>query len=297
MRVLIFLLLSILPQMVIAQGGMIDSIRSKYDTISYWVKGGNGAITFQQIGLKNWNAGGNELLAFNFNFRGYANKEMERYTWSNQFDMSYSLSKQGDQRKIRANKDNWKITSRLNRKLENNWSLTAGIIIQSQFSALYKVSIDKDTDEEITTLTSSFFSPGYLWPSFGFMYAVEDKFNISFLPLTGKFTIVLEDSLSDAGAYGVDPGRHFRPENGFGIEANLKMDVMKNISVESELNVFSRYQNVSMTDVRWDILTRFKVNKFFSGFFSSNLIYDKDVIDKIQFRYSINMGLAYEFKL
>jgi hypothetical protein len=128
------------------------------------------------------------------------------------------------------------------------------------------------------------------------MYAIENKFNVSFLPLSGKFTIVLDDSLSNAGAYGVQEGQHFRSENGFGIDANLKMEVMQNISVESELNVFTRYQDISMTDVRWDILTRFKVNKFFSGFFSSNLIYDKDVVDKIQFRYSINMGLSYDFR-
>jgi hypothetical protein len=297
MRALIFLILFPLPGLLFAQGGMIDSIRSKYDTISYWVKGGNAAVTFQQIGLKNWNAGGNELLAFNFNFRGYANKEMERYTWYNQFDMAYSLSKQGDQRKIRANKDNWKITTRLNRKLEYNWSLTLSLIVQSQFSSLYKISIDKGTDEEIATLTSNIFSPGYIWPSFGFMYGMEDKLNISFLPLTGKFTIVLDDSLSNAGAYGVEKGQRFRPEIGFGMNANMKLEVMKNISVESELNVFSRYENIFLTDVRWDLLTRFKVNRFFSGFFSSNLIYDKEIVDKIQFRYSINMGLAYEFRL
>ncbi|MBR9998557.1 MAG: DUF3078 domain-containing protein [Cyclobacteriaceae bacterium] len=295
MRVLIFIILFPLPELLFAQGGMIDSIRTKYDTISYWVKGGNAAITFQQVGLKNWNAGGNELLAFNLNFRGFANKEMERYIWFNQFDVAYSLSRQGDQKKIRANKDNWKITSRLNRKLENNWSLVVGLMIQSQFSALYKVSIDKDTDKEITTLTSNFLSPGYLWPSFGFMYAVEDKFNVSFLPLTGKFTIMLDDSLSNAGAFGVKKGQHFRPENGFGIDANMKIDVMKNISLESEFYTFTRYDDIFMTDVRWDFLLRFKVNKFFSGFFLSNLIYDKDVVDKIQFRYSINMGLAYDF--
>jgi len=297
MRGLIFFILFLFPQLLYAQGGMIDSIRSKYDTISYWVKGGNASLTFQQIGLKNWNAGGNELLAFNFNFRGYANKEMERYIWFNQVDLSYSLSKQGDQRKIRANKDNWKISTRLNRKLEYNWSLTMGLILQSQFGPLYKVSVDKDTEEEITTLTSNLFSPGYLWPSFGFMYAIEDKFNISFLPLSGKFSIVLNDSLSQAGAYGVLEGHHFRSENGFGIDANLKMDVMTNVSLESELYTFTRYEDQFMTDVRWDFLARFKVNKFFSGFFSSNLIYDKDVIDKIQFRYSINMGFAYEFSL
>jgi hypothetical protein len=285
------------PQLLWAQGGMIDSIRTKYDTISYWTRGGNASLTFQQIGLKNWTAGGNELLAFNLNFKGFATKEMERYTWFNQLDMTYSLSKQGEQKKIRANKDNWKISTRLNRKLENNWSLTLGLIVQSQFGPLYKVVIDEDTNEEITTLTSNLFSPGYFWPSFGFAYAVENKFNVSFLPLTGKITILLEDSLAAAGAFGIAKGNHFRSENGFGIEANLKMDIMKNISVESELNTFSRYQNVFLTDVRWDFLVRFKVNEFFSSFFSSNLIYDKDVIDKIQFRYAINMGLSYDLKI
>jgi hypothetical protein len=296
-KVLMFGFLLGIPQFLMAQGGMIDSIRTKYDTISYWTKGGNASLTFQQIGLKNWTAGGNELLAFNLNFKGFATKEMERYTWINQLDMSYSLSKQGEQKKIRANKDNWKITTRLNRKLENNWSLTLGLMIQSQFGPLYKVSIDEDTNEEITTLTSNVLSPGYVWPSFGFSYAVENKFNISFLPLTGKISIVLEDSLSAAGAFGVGKGKNVRSENGFGIDANLKMDVMKNISVESEFYTFSRYQNVFLTDARWDFLIRFKVNKFFSGFFSSNLIYDKDVVDKIQFRYAINMGLSYDIKI
>jgi hypothetical protein len=46
MRVLIFLILFPLPGLLFAQGGMIDSIRTKYDTISYWVKGGNAAVTF-----------------------------------------------------------------------------------------------------------------------------------------------------------------------------------------------------------------------------------------------------------
>jgi hypothetical protein len=282
--------------MLIAQGGLIDSIRTKYDTISYWNKGGNLSMTFQQIGLKNWTAGGDELLALNFNFRGYANKELDRYEWTNQFDFSYSLSRQGEQKTIRANKDNWKITTRLNRKLENNWALTLGMIIQSQFGRLFKVSIDEDTNEEIATLTSNIFSPGYVWPSLGFSYAVDRIFNVSLQPLTGKLTIVLDDSLSTAGAYGVRDGKKFRSETGFGVDANVKWEIMKNITLESELNMFSRYQNILLTDVRWDFLIRFEVNKYFSGFYSSNFIYDKEVVDKIQFRYSINMGFSYDIK-
>ncbi len=297
MRKVILSFIFLLPQLLFAQGGMIDSIKTKYDTISYWSRIGNVSLTFQQIGLKNWTAGGNELLAFNFNTRSSAVKEMERYSWFNQLDLSYSLSKQGEQKKIRANKDNWKITTRLNRKLENNWSLTLSLMVQSQFGKLFKVSIDKDTNEEITTLTSNMLSPGYIWPSFGFSYSKKDIYSISLMPVTGKVTIVLDDSLSSAGAFGVLEGEKLRFENGFGIDASLKTGIMKNMSLESELNIFSRYNDVLFTDVRWDFLIRFKVNEFFSGFFSNNLIYDKKVIDKVQFRYSINIGISYDINI
>lgn len=297
MKIIVVLFLLSVSVYCHAQGGLVDSIKTRFDTINYWTKGGNAAFTFQQIGLKNWTAGGNELIALNFSLRGYAKKELVRYVWFNQVDIGYSLSKQGQQRKIRANKDTWKITTRISRKLENNWQLTLGLITQSQFGRLYKVKTDEDTGKEISVLSSQLLSPLYIWPSIGFSYVQEQKYSLSLQPLTGKITLVMDDSLSRAGAYGVKGGKKIRSETGIGIEGSVRLDIMKNIRMESDLNTFSRYSNISFTDIRWGFLLRFKVNKYISANFESDLIYDRSVIDKIQYRYSINLGFSYDLSL
>ncbi len=292
---LIFLFL--IPQHFYGQGGLVDSIKTRFDTVTYWTKGANVAFNFQQIGLKNWTAGGDELFSLNFNANGFANKELEKYIWFNSLDASYNLSRQGDKQKIRANKDRWKATTKLSRKLDNGWLLTLGLTIQSQFNKLYKITTDPDTNEEIANLSSNFFSPGYIWPSIGFTYNKKDYLKLSVQPLTGKITSVLNDSLSEAGAFGVLENRKVRSEVGFGLDASYKQLIIKNIIAESELSTFSRFREVLLTDVRWDVSIRFKVNRYVSGQFSSNLIYDKETIDEIQFRYSISIGFSYDIDI
>jgi len=292
---IITIVLLVSPIFVLAQGGIADSIRTKYDTISYWSGTADFAFTLQQLGLKNWTAGGDDLLSMNFAGRTLAVKEKDRFLWRNIFEANYSLTKQGNQKRIRANTDNWKIISRYNYSLESNWFITASIIFQSQFGKLYKVSVDEDTGDELLTLTSDILSPGYVWPSFGFTYSKDkDKWALSLMPVTGKLIIVLDDSLSNVGAFGVIPGENFKSESGFGIDGYIKSEIIKNIDVESDISIFTRYNDFLQTDIRWNIILRFKVNKFFSAFYSNNLIYDIDVSDKVQFRYNINLGLAYD---
>jgi hypothetical protein len=54
--------LIIVPDLLIAQGGMADSIKTQYDTISYWTRTAEVAATFKQIGLKNWVQGGQGII-------------------------------------------------------------------------------------------------------------------------------------------------------------------------------------------------------------------------------------------
>ena len=175
--------ISLLPNLLFAQGGMQDSIKTQYDTISFWTRTAEVGATFKQIGLKNWVQGGAELISLNLTGRLRARKEKERYIWQNIFEATYTLTKQGEQKRIRANTDDWRIITRYNWKLENNWAITTGITINSQFGPLYKISVDPATDEEVTTLTSDILSPGFIWPSFGFTKLKKDVWNISIAAL------------------------------------------------------------------------------------------------------------------
>jgi len=286
----------LVPSLLFGQGGIADSIKTQYDTISYWRRTAELAMTFKQIGLKNWTAGGAELISLNLSGEFQAVKEKERYVWQNIFESGYTLTKQGEQKKIRANTDNWRMITRYNWKLENNWLITTGVTINSQFGKLHKVTIDPNTDEEIATLTSNILSPCFVWPSFGFTKRKKDQWNISVMPVSGKLIIVLNDSLSNAGAFGVEPGKSFTMEAGFGIDAWVKKTILKNIELESDLSIFSHYYDMVHTDVRWNFKLRFKVNKFFSGFYTHNFIYDYNITDKIQFKYTLSLGIAYDIE-
>jgi hypothetical protein len=284
----------LMPSISFAQGGIADSIKTQYDTISYWRRIAEVAATFKQIGLKNWVTGGSELISLNLSGELWAIKEKERYVWQNLFETNYTLTKQGDLKKIRANTDQWRIVTKYNWKLENNWAITMGITINSQYGKLYKVKIDPNTDEEIATLTSDFLSPGFVWPSFGFTKRKKEQWNISVMPVTGKLIVVLNDSLSNAGAFGVEPGKTFTLEAGFGIDAWVKKTILKNMIIESDLSIFSHYYDMVHTDVRWNFKLRFKVNKYFSSFYTHNFIYDYNISDKIQFKYTLSLGFAYD---
>lgn len=276
------------------QGGLTDSIKTQYDTIKYWTRTAEVAATFKQIGLKNWVQGGAELISLNLTGRLRARKEKERYIWQNAFESTYTLTRQGEQKRIRANTDEWRVISRYNWKLENNWNITAGISLNSQYGKLYKVTKDPVSEEEIATLTSDLLSPGFVWPTLGFTYIKKEIWSLSIMPVTGKLIVVLNDSLSQAGAFGVDPGEHLSIEAGFGFDGWLKKELFNNISLESDISIFSHFYDILHTDVRWNFILRFKVNSFFSGFYSHNLIYDYNIIDKVQFKYTISLGFAYD---
>ena len=137
-------------------------------------------------------------------------------------------------------------------------------------------------------------------------YKPSDAFYLFLSPLTGKSTFVLDDSLSNAGAFGVDPGKNMRNEFGGFLKMAFTKDIWKNVTLNSKLDLFSNYaeepQNI---DVNWEVLVSMKVNKFLSANINTRLIYDDDTkyIDeegvergaRVQFKEVLGIGLSYKF--
>jgi hypothetical protein len=125
---------------------------------------------------------------------------------------------------------------------------------------------------------SGFMAPGYLLGAIGLDYKPNDNFAVFLAPLTLKVTFVTDDTLAAAGAFGVDPGDHFKNEFGGYLRAFLKKDVMENITFQTKLDLFSNYlHNPQNIDVSWECLLSMKVNKFISATLSTHLVYDDDV--------------------
>lgn len=273
------------------------------DSIKYWKLGGSSSINFSQVSLSNWNAGGRSSASGTFLFNSFANYSKENISWENGLNLGYGLMKEKDNDAVKTD-DKIDFSSKLGFKSKGKIYYTSLFNFRSQMTNGYKYP---DTDNAI----SRFMAPGYFTLSLGIDYKPNDKFSLFASPLTGKMTFVTDDRLSAAGAFGVDPGDKSRSEIGAFIKTQFKTEVVKNVTLETKLDLFSNYLDTPQNiDVYWDVLVNMKINSFMSANLITNLIYDHDikiavdnngdgVIDavgpRIQFKELFGIGLNFKF--
>ena len=195
---------------------------------SYWLSGGAGTITFSNVSLSNWAAGGQNSVALNSYFAYFANYNRNRTSWDNSLDLGYGLLKQGDAEFVKSD-DKINFATKYGYRIKENnsrWYFSALLDFKSQFA---------EGVDEADSVISRFLAPGYLVVATGIDYKVNDVFSMNVAPVTGKFTFVTDDALSAAGAYGVDPGSKARAELGAFVRMKFKKDIVKNVNYETRL--------------------------------------------------------------
>jgi hypothetical protein len=265
--------------------------QEKKDT-TYWKSGGMFAVNFNQVSFVNWSAGGLNSVSGVAKAQYFANYKKGSVSWDNILDLGYGLSKvQG--LVIQKNEDIIDLQSKLGIKATNKWFYSGLLNFKSQFAPGY-------SDKENINRISDFLSPAYLFISVGMDYKPTDKFSLMLSPVTGKMTIVLDDSLRVN--YGVDIDKTFRPEFGAYLKTALNQEIMKNVSLLSELGLFTNYLNhPEKIDVDWKVGLNMKVNKYISAQLSTHLIYDYDIKDpadglaKVQFKELFGVGFSFKF--
>ena len=248
-----------------------------------------------QTALSHWAGGGENSLSFSGLSNSTADYEKDKISWENAFDFAYGIIKQGDA-SVEKSDDKIEIASKFGRKIDTVWKISAAVNFLSQFAPGYETVTDPITEEEKQILISKFMAPGYLTSSIGIEYKPREEFYVFLSPLTGKTTIVLDDDLSNAGAFGVDPGDKIRNELGSFLKSMLKLPVMENITFQTTLNLFSGYENPDKVDVSWETLLLMRVNKYITTNFNTHLIYDEDVTTDIQFKEVLSVGVTFELK-
>lgn len=291
----VFLLLTLIATS--AQSQSADTTNA--DTTKLWTKGFKTSLSFSQVSLTNWAAGGENSFGGNSFLNLYANLIKGKTTWDNSLDLAYGLIKLGDA-KARKSDDKIDFVSKLGHNvIHKNLFLSANLSFKTQFAEGYKYPND-------TVLISSFMSPGYLMLGLGLDYKPYPYLSISFLPLTGRLTFVNDQTLSDSGAYGVDRGKHIRAEFGAAFIATFDKDVATNVNLKSKLGLFSNYldrpQNI---DISWEIMLLMKVNKLLTTYIGLQTLYDHDILitdkdgktgPRTQFKQTFGVGLTYSLQ-
>jgi hypothetical protein len=275
------------------------------DADTLWKFGGAASLNLSQLSLTNWAAGGDNSLSGNALLNLSANYASDRTSWENKLTLGFGLIKQGDD-PTRKSDDQIDFASKLGLKASEKWFYTALLGYKTQFAQGY------DNPGEVDRVKiSNFMAPGYLNFSLGMDFKPSEVFSMFLAPLASKFTFVLDDDLSAAGSFGLDPGQKARGELGGYIKMALKKEILKNVLLETKIDLFSNYlDHPQYVDVNWDMLLTFKVNEYLSASLLTQLIYDHDIqfgsdttgdgVDdtfesKVQFKELFGLGLAYSF--
>ncbi|HEX2934896.1 MAG TPA: DUF3078 domain-containing protein [Bacteroidales bacterium] len=291
------------------------------DTIQGWKRGGLISINLAQTSLTNWAAGGQNSFAVNGLLSLFANYKNAKSAWDNSLDIGYGILNQGKNSDFIKTDDKFDFLSKYGREAFKNVYYAALLNFKTQ------MTIGRDYAKD-TAKISNFFAPAYIVGALGLDYKPSSYFSAFVAPVTAKFTIVNDQDLANAGAFGVTPatydgsgnllkeGKKSKSELGGYIRViytknDFKGEFLKNVSFTSKVDLFSNYShNPQNIDVSWETLIVLKVNKFIGVNISTHLLYDDDIeipIDKngdgtidesgprVQFKEILGVGFSYKF--
>jgi len=252
-----------------------------------WTK--KGIITFlvNQSSFENWIAGGisnvSGALGLNYDF----NYQKNDWTWENKLIANFGLTKIKDQ-DIQKSSDLLEWNSVVGKKAKGYWYYSAFLNFKTQFAD----DLNKDTKGP-----TKFLSPGYVQFGPGMLWKKSDNLKVNIAPATSRLIIVDKDLTEPDKAYfGVEEGKSTRYELGASVGAYYKLDLMKNISMENILNLYSNYlEDPQNVDLDYTMNLVMNVNDFISANLSYQTIYDDNAFKGLQKRQVFGIGINYNF--
>ena len=133
-------------------------------------------------------------------------------------------------------------------------------------------------ENDIKTFSSAFLSPAYILVSPGLDFKPTTNLSIFVSPISARWIIVKDDSLSARGLYGVDSGSHSVTEIGAFASISYIKEFNKVLSYKGRLDLFSNYRkNPQNVDLFFTNVLNIKFTKVLSATWSVDLIYDDNV--------------------
>ena len=269
-----------------------------------WTHGGFVGLNVSQSHFSNWTSGGQDNVNGISTFKYSANYLKGKSKWDNNIDLALGYSYFDFDMKPLKTDDRINISSLYGYDVvKDELFITANLNFQSQFAD----GFDYKTDS--TNKISKFLAPAYLTVGLGAQYTPSSWFSLNLAPASGRLTIVNDEELSAAGAFGVTPGKIFRMELGAQLIANVNYEIFKNVIFTSKLVVFYDYMQTRefnaldkeygcRLDFDWDNAIVMKVNDWLNCNVTARLIYDEDIRpiegdSFLQFKEVLSVGISY----
>ena len=270
-----------------------------------WAIKGMGSLNFSQAYFKHWASGGDNSIALNANFNGGAYYRKNKTAWDNDVALAFGIINT-DAYGWQKNVDKIHFASKYGYALNKNFFYTGLIDFKTQFYRGYNLPND-------SVVVSDFMAPGYLTAALGMDYKPFKSLSVFVSPITGRLTFVLNDTLANEGAYGVEAGKKIKPQLGAYSKLAYNESITKTVNVISTLEFFSPYTPLDDGQklfyrwvVDWEVAISMQFNKYIGATITTSLLYDDavDFIDengkhhgaRIQFKEIFGLGLTYKFE-
>lgn len=271
----------------------------------WWEYDNSIGFDLNQVAFANWNSGGENSVSGLLKIYFARNYEKLYTIWRNEISARYGLNQREDRGLIKTD-DEIKLSSSFGYRKDtvSNWYYTARFSFKTQFTD----GFNSPEDEEPI---SRFFAPAYMFLGVGTTYNLkEELLSVYLSPFTFKSTYVLDEQLSQEGAFGVEPGSNARHEIGFLLRTKWDKELLTNMAMTNELELYTDYiNNFGNIDVDWILTFRFKINNLLEANFRTHLIYDDDIKiretndqgevetlgARVQLKQQLGIGILYSF--
>ena len=252
---------------------------------SAWWSKGLFSLNMGQTSFTNWAPGGDNNVSFNTIFIYDLNYKKDIVSWNNHFDLEYGTMVFINKKPKKTN-DKIYLTSKLGYSASKNWNYSFYWSLNTQFSNGYKYPND-------SVPISRFMAPGYLMMGVGMDFKPGKNLSVLLSPFTYKLTIVNDAELADKGTFGIEPAirdsagniivpaKRFKNEPGGFVKVFFQHSFTDGFKFSTRLELFSSYyENPFNIDVRWNILSIYRITKSLAVTFTLDVVYDNDAVIK-----------------
>ena len=280
-----------------------------------WISWGRVSFIFNQSAFNaDWQGGGVTNVSGNLGISYDLQFKRKKLSWDTKLISDFGLSQVKDQRYIRKTTDRFELNSILGNQINQSfWNYSTIFNFRSQFISGYEFFTMEETGSDGLTRTvqkrretSGSFSPSNFQLGLGFLWKKSNSFNFNIAPATTRLIKVssnfTEVDINDAVAleayvpfFGVEANRTTRWEVGASFRGYTKFEVAKNIQMENVLSLYSDYlADPENIDIDYNLNLFLKVNKYISGNFEFQAIYDDNTTKGFQIRQVIGLGFKYD---
>ena len=280
----------------------------------YWKMKALYTLNGTQTSFVNWNAGGRNNISAIAGIIANAYYKKDRISWTN--DLSVALGGLYYTDKLATNPMQ-KTDDRIDVATNFGYKIKKHVFV-STVGGFRTQMLDGFSFPNDSVRVSTFMAPAYVSFAIGIDFIKDENFSVFTSPLASKMTIVNDQVLSNAGAFGVTPavydglgnvltaGKRFRGEFGAYIKMKYNKSLMKNVDLKSKLELFSNYvENPQNIDVNAEALFNFKINASLAASIQWTLIYDDDIDirdakgnvgPRTQFKSVMGIGITYKME-